>query len=153
LDDIYHPPVGREYYHEESAYLGTIFLWRERVRAPISEPTLVLLDRLEGFIMFMMSDAVTRHHYSKPLDRVFFEVIRDISARYGLAMQERRVLVLRLMGLSYKSIGVKLCIATNTVGKHVTSIYRKTGTGSTAELFAKFFSPLISEEISLASNR
>jgi DNA-binding CsgD family transcriptional regulator len=151
---IYHPPVWREYYHERSAYLGTIYLWRERSRPVISDRTLALLDLLKPFIIFLFTDLVTRHHYANPLERAFYEVVRSLADECHLGMRERNVLVLRLLGQSYKKIGDRLGIATNTVGKHVTNIYKKTGTGSTIDLFAKYFTPrLIGNDNPITPNR
>jgi DNA-binding CsgD family transcriptional regulator len=152
--DIYHPPLWREYYLADNAYLGTIFLWRERVRRPLTEETVATLDSLHRFMLFILSDIVARHHYANPLDRVFYDVVRSLSDECGLGRQERRVLVRRLLGESFKTIADQMSIAPNTVGQYVSAIYRKTGTRSAVELFAKYFTPrLTSIDVSLISNR
>jgi len=139
--DIYHPPIWREYYYEGSAYLGTIFLWRERSEPELSERTLARLDALEPFIVFLLTDIVTRHHYAHPLERVFNEVVATLSDACGLGLQERKILILRLHGETYKQIADQMNITINTVSKHVSSIYRRTHTTSTIDLFAKYFAP------------
>jgi transposase len=152
--DIYHTPIWREYYLHDKAYLGTIFLWRERTSPPISDQTVALLDGLHSFIEFLLSDIVTRHHYANHLERIFYDIIETISEECNLNVQERRVLVMRLLGSPYRDIAERLHIAPNTVSKYVCSIYRKTGTRSTIDLFAKYLTPrLIDIDIPIISNR
>ena len=65
----------------------------------------------------------------------------DIEIRmeqFGLTAREREVCALLLSAFSLKQIAADLQIAYGTANKHYTSIYRKLGISSKAELFRKF---------------
>jgi transposase len=144
--DLYHAPIWREYYHQDKAYLGTLFLWRERTKPPISERTIALLDRLRKFIQYVLADVVTRHHYAHHLERTFYDIVSSIAEECELGMQERRVLIMRLLGASYKDIAKRIHVAPNTVSKYATSIHQKTGTKSVIDLFATYLTPRLNED-------
>jgi DNA-binding CsgD family transcriptional regulator len=137
----YRPPQAYDYYFGGGAYLGTIFLWRELEHPPISSDTLRLMERIEPFIIFALSDLVARSKQRRPLDRAFTDALDLLAQSSSLTEQERRVVVLQLFGHSYEQIAERLHLSIDAVRKHVTSIYRKTGTHSYIELFAKYFTP------------
>ena len=118
-----------------------MILWRERVNPPIRSETLAIMAVIEPFLIFMLSDLVARHQQAKPGDRTFNEALGIMSQEARLTEQERRVVILQLFGHSYQDIADRLHLSLDTVRKHVKSIYRKTGTGSYTELFAKYFTP------------
>lgn len=145
--DDYHQPHCFDYYYG-STYLGTIFLWREAHKASISEKTLEMLETLEPFIIFALSDLVARHQSEKPVDRVFNNALAALVSEAGLTSQEQRIVVLQLMGHAYKEMADILDVSIDTVKKHFKQIHRKTGTRGQAELFAKYFtSRLIPEDL------
>jgi len=137
----YHPPAGFDFYLQERAYLGTIFLWRGIEKSPISQKTLEIVETLRPFMLFAMSDLVARHRQTRPLDHAFNEALDILVRNAGLSEQERRVVILQLFGHSYDQIAERLCLSLDAVRKHVKNIYRKTGTHSQSELFAKYFTP------------
>ncbi|MBS1912791.1 MAG: helix-turn-helix domain-containing protein [Bacteroidetes bacterium] len=137
----YHPPCGFDYYFGGKAYLGTIFLWRELDREPISETTLQAIRLLEPFIVFALSDLVARRQHSEPDVRVFTDALRGLTATSGLSNQELRVVILQLFGHSYKEMADMLGISVDGVKHHLKMIHRKTGARSYTELFAKYFTP------------
>ncbi len=141
--EAYHPPVIFAYYFQVSAYLGTIFLWRDRSRPAISSGTLQLMDRLRPFMEFMLSDCVTRHRFNEPIDNAFNNALEQLSHDFDLSPQERRVLMLRLVGQTYDQIADSISISVDTVGFHLKSIYRKTGSRGISELFGRYFTPLV----------
>lgn len=140
LED-YHPPVANDYYYRNVEWLGAIFLWRDRVKTPISAQTRDLLAILEPFVIYMLSDLVARYHYAHPVDRLFQDALEDMMRDGGLTTQERRVITFRLLGHAYKEIADKLSISEDAIKKHLGSVHRKTGTRSYTELFAKYFTP------------
>ncbi|HVZ38530.1 MAG TPA: LuxR C-terminal-related transcriptional regulator [Candidatus Kapabacteria bacterium] len=144
--DEYHPPLCYDYHYDGTAYLGSILLFRERVKAPISERSAEAMQALEPFIIFALSDVVTRHHYEKPIDRVFSEILMQVARESNLSTQDIRILTLMLMGLSYKQVADRMELSIDTIRKHTKRIYRKTRTGSLPELFAKYFTPRIGIE-------
>jgi DNA-binding CsgD family transcriptional regulator len=136
----YQPPVGIDYHLAEQAYLGTLFLWREIEKPPISQKTLHIMETLHPFMLFVLSDLVARHRQTRPLDS-FNLALSHMVTTAGLSEQERRVVMLQLFGHSYDQIADRLRLSLDAVRKHVKSIYRKTGTHSYIELFAKYFTP------------
>lgn len=140
LDD-YHPPLAYDYFYAGCAYLGTILLFRERSKQPISEKTNATMHALQAFMNFVLSDLVTRNYYFRPINRVFYDILLGLIKEAGLSMQDVRILSYMLLGYSYKQVGDRMKVTIDTVRKHMKRIYRKTKTGSLAELFAKYFTP------------
>jgi len=142
----YHAPHSFGYHYGGNAYLGTILLFRERAKQPISDRTLQAMASIEPFIIFALSDLVTRHYYAKPIDRVFADILTELGREAGLSSQDNRILSLMLLGYSYKQVADRMELSIDTIRKHMKRIYRKTRTGSLAELFAKYFTPRLGIE-------
>lgn len=142
----YHPPASYDYYYTEQAHLGTIFLLRDRKKKPISHRTLEAMKELEPFLVFALSDLVARYTYIRPIDRAFQKALRELAHETKLTKRELQVLTLHLFGRRYDEIAKKLYISIDTVKKHVKKIHRKTGSRSSTELFARYFTPLIDLE-------
>lgn len=144
----YHAPQMLDYYYADTAYLGTIILWRNIEKEPISAGSISLLGALRPFIVFLLSDLVARHQADRPIDRVFHDALGFLVDDAKLSPQEERVVILQLMGHSYKEMADVLNVTVDTVKKHFKQIHRKTGTRGQAELFAKYFtSRLIPETL------
>ena len=137
--DQFHSPVSFDYHYSGHAYLGTIFLWNEKISPPVSEQTLRTMGDLRPFFVFALSDLVVRHQHQRPVTRVFHDAFDNLAADSGLSPQERRIIVLQLFGHSYKEMADLLAVTVDTVKKHFKQIHRKTGTRSQSELFAKYF--------------
>lgn len=137
----YHDPYTFVYYHGGHAYLGLIALWRDREKSRISKDTIDAMERLRGFFTYILSDFVARYQITRPIDNTFNHALAGVTAKTGLTMQERRIMILQLLGLSYEEVASTLNISLNTVRYHLRSIYSKTGAHSQAELFAKYFTP------------
>ena len=139
--DTYHPPHVFNYSLGERAYLGTIFLWREKTNEPIAAETLHTVALLEQFFIFALTDLVARRQHSEPTDRTFLGALEGLFEATGLSRQEQRVIVLQLFGHSYKEIADVLNITMDGVKHHLKMIHKKTGARSYTELFAKYFMP------------
>ncbi len=139
--DEYHAPLCYDYYFAGKAYLGSVLLFRERGKSPISERTRNVMASLEPFMVFVLSDLVTRHFFARPVDRLFMEILSQVADEGNLSSQDTRILSLMLLGLSYKQVADRMDLSIDTIRKHTKRIYRKTRTGSLPELFAKYFSP------------
>ncbi len=139
--ETYYRPTIFEFYLVKNAFLGAIFLWRERVHPPISARTVNTIEAMKPFLIFIMSDVVARHKYSFTVDVAFNEALAFMLEEAGLTERERQVVILQLFGHTYDQIAERLYVSIDTVRKYVTSIYRKTGTHSYTELFAKYFTP------------
>jgi len=137
----YHPPLSFVYYYAEHAYLGLIALWRERDKPTVSRQTIDAMEKLRGFFIYILSDMVARHQSARPIEQTFNMALSGMTLKAGLTMQERRIMILQLLGLSYEEVASTLNISLNTVRYHLRSIYSKTGAHSQAELFAKYFTP------------
>ncbi|HVZ38394.1 MAG TPA: helix-turn-helix domain-containing protein [Candidatus Kapabacteria bacterium] len=137
--DQFHPPTCYEYFYGGTAYIGTVILWRDKTKPVISEESKALIASLEPFILFSLSDLVARHQSLRPIDRVFHGALMYLVEDASLSPQEERIVVLQLMGHSYKEMADILSVTVDTVKKHFKQIHRKTGTRGQAELFAKYF--------------
>lgn len=144
----YHEPLAYDYNYGERAYIGTVLLWRNVEKHQISETSRFLMNALRPFIVFALSDLVARHQANQPIDRVFHDALSFLVDDAKLSPQEERVVILQLMGHSYKEMADVLNVTVDTVKKHFKQIHRKTGTRGQAELFAKYFtSRLIPETL------
>jgi len=139
--DKYQTPLSFEYYLNGVEYLGIIVLWQEQGKPQVSKSTIEMIEQLEPFILFAFSDCVARHRLIKPQDQVFNDALSAMQQEAELTDQERRVVILQVMGHTYQEIADHLEISVETARKHVSNIYRKTKTSSYIELFAKYFSP------------
>jgi DNA-binding CsgD family transcriptional regulator len=144
--DEYHAPLSFNYSYGGKAYLGTILLFRDRTKQPISARTIDAMAALEPFFVFALSDLVSRHYYARPIDRVFTDILKELAGESGLSTQDIRILSLMLLGYSYKQVADRMELSIDTIRKHMKRIYRKTRTGSLAELFAKYFTPRLGIE-------
>lgn len=141
--DKYYAPNIFVYYYKEKGYLGAIILWREREKEPISPQTIAVMRKMHHFLGFLISNFVAWHQLARPSDHTFGQAIEDLALEAGLTIQERRILYLQLLGLTYEEIADTLRISLNTVRSHMQSLYRKTSVHSQVELFAKYFTPRI----------
>lgn len=142
----YHPPVVRDYFFGGTAYLGSLFLWRNLEMPEISAETTLLLTTLEPFFLFALSDVVARHQVMQPVDSVFHEALSTMFEDAGLTPAERRIVTLQLLGKPYKEIADTMAVTLDAVKKHFHLIYKKTETRSQAELFAKYFTARLKTE-------
>lgn len=139
----YQDPVCFDYYFAGQAYLGSLFLWRDRSKVPISRQIRETVTLLEPFIIFTLSDLIARYHYANPVDKLFLDALQTMTLDADLNTQERRVVMLRLLGSSYKEIADEINITVGAIKKILGSVHRKTETRSYTELFAKYFTPRI----------
>jgi DNA-binding CsgD family transcriptional regulator len=139
----YHPPMSFDYYYAGRAYLGTIFVFRERAKPPISKATLATIDAMEPFFITAMANHAIWYTQTRPSERIFYDGMERLVTEAGLSVQEQRVAVYHMMGYSYDEMARLLAISTKTVKKHVNTIHRKSGTRRQRELFARYLSPRI----------
>lgn len=144
--DLLHPPHCVDFYYGGNAYLGTIIFWRERTKAPISPETIESIAELKPFLIFALSDLVARNEQARPIDGVFNEALTALSREAKLTTQEQRVIVLQLLGHSYKEMADVLFVTIDTVKKHFKNIHQKTHTKGQAELFAKYFTSRLADK-------
>jgi len=139
-------PVAFEYAVGKDAYLGTIVLWRDKGRKPISKATTTFVESLRPFMVFVLSNLVARHSHARPIDRAFHEALEAISNQLKLTDREQEVLAAHLFGYPYQAIAEMIHVGIDTVRKHVKSIHRKAGVMTYTELFARYFTPRLFPE-------
>lgn len=139
--DQFHEPVAVDYYIENTAYVGSIFLWVARSEEPLAISTIERFRRLDPFIRFAMSDLVARTQTTHPTVDAFNGAVDNMARDADLGRQERRVAMQLVYGFSEQAIADRLSITLETVREHIQEIYRKTGTSSILELGAKYFTP------------
>ena len=132
-------------YHFQDCYLGTILLLQEGAEG-IAPATHALIEELEPFVTFVFTDLVARYASTKPIRKVFKDVVEAIAIERHLTEREEHVLKHHLLGRKYSEIKDELFISIDTVKKHVKRIHRKTGARSATELFARYFTPLIDDD-------
>lgn len=142
--DQYHEPLGFAYYHADIAYLGVVIIWKSADSSPISEGVSIMMSQLQPFLKYMLANVVAHDRLSRPIGAVFTSAIAEMVRDAGLSSQEERVVLLQLLGHSYREIADRLYVTVDTVKKHFKQIYRKTKTKSQSELFAKYFTTRIS---------
>lgn len=142
LDDYADPHVVN-YFLDGGAYLGVIMLWRLNGRAPISERSLQLLERIGPFVRFSLTDAIARHYYARPYLRAYYDVYEELVTATKMTDKEQGALMLQLMGRSYEQIASEVGASVSAVKKRLAAAHSKAGVQSHIELFAKFFSPRI----------
>lgn len=67
--------------------------------------------------------------------------LKSVFAAYGITSSELKVVKHLFEGLSNEQIGQRLSIKEKSVKYHLTSIYRKTMTGSRSEFLVRFMAP------------
>ncbi len=139
--EIYHPPCILVYNYQDTAYLGIILLWTDLKRAPVSRQTIAMMNDLEPIWLSIFASAAMYHQLRNPIDQVFGRSITRLFEQFELTEQERRIIVLRLLGHSSKEIADKTDLTIDTIKYHLKAVYRKTNTRNHAELFARFFTP------------
>jgi DNA-binding CsgD family transcriptional regulator len=137
----YYEPHIVECYFADKNYLGVVAFWRKRIHPPFTQHSIERFTALRPFLTFALSYIVARNQQLRPQEELFKQVITGIVDSAGFNDQEIRVVVLLMYGYSYQQIADQLCIALDTVRKHIKNIYRKTNTHSISELFAKYFTP------------
>lgn len=140
----FHSPHCFDYYYQEVAYLGSVILWRSSTMPPISEQSIETIQSLKPFMIFALTDLIVRHQQARPIDTIFNESLGQLREEAGLSPQESRIVVLQLLGHSYKDMADVLAVSVDTIKKHIKQIHRKTNTRGQSELFAKYFTSRIS---------
>src|SRR5207253_1855108 len=105
------------------------------------QSTIEFVDHLHNFIMFAMEDAVARSEYQRPMYRGFMKAMARLVETASLRDYEARTLGYLLLGMTYEQIAGETRISVNTVRKHITNVYKKSGVHSLNELYAKYFLP------------
>ena len=94
-----------------------------------------LLDQLAPYITTAIFNASLRSRYQETKNREsFHEALLRLASRKKLTPREREVLLLYVRGNSTQTIADLLSIANSTVEKHITSIHKKTGRHSAADI-------------------
>ena len=140
--DKYHSPVGFDYYYQTTgSYLATVILFRNREHPPVSSRSIMFLEELRPFLIFLFSDHIARHRMAHPEDVLFRDLVTRINVDVDLTQREQEILMLLVLAYSYEEIAGYLFISVKTVESHVQTIYRKVGVNSLKGVFARYITP------------
>lgn len=115
-------------------FLGTISLFRQKGKDDFTYENTFILDALKDHLaLCIYKRRNTTMHFS-PQD------IRDCGQKYGLSRREICVLKRLVTEKTVQDISEELVITTNTLRKHISSIYKKMGISSRIQLFDKITS-------------
>ncbi len=145
----YHSPEGRDYYYRfngGATLLGSIILFRNVGRPPLSQETLYLLDAIEPLMTRLLSEAAARYQVHNPDALKHIYLFDIVDGEVSLTDQERNVLVGHTTGHSTSEIAEIMCISEETVKSHTHAILRKTGRKTIKEVIASILSPRQSYE-------
>lgn len=145
--ELYQSPHFVDYFYQGRAYIGTVFLFRLVDAEPMPNSTIEMLDALEPFVRYALSDLVVRHHYLHPREHSFYQQMQEMANQLSLTHQERRILAYRIRGYSCRELAEQFGITEDGVKRHLTAIYRKSGTSGYVELFSKYFTPQIDTDL------
>ena len=112
-------------------FYGVVALFRSKNKPDFSDHDLFILSLLQdhlGYRLELEKTGQTNSHLQHSID--------SVSDRYDLTKREKEIAGLLLQGSSQHDISVQLSITSNTLKKHISNIYKKTGVGSWRELFA-----------------
>lgn len=144
FDEYQQPHVCYYYTHN---YLGAILLFRYRGATPIPVRTLKTIEALRPFILFMLSDAVTRHKYVEPAPLVFNSLLGELCDELELDDRDIEILTLRLLGFQNVEIARRLMTSVSGVKKRTHRILEKAGINRFIELFTRRLMPELEEMI------
>ncbi len=150
FEKYHYPPTGFDYFieagkrsrrgeDEDDSYIGSLLLFREAQKEPVSQDTVDLVERLRPFIVFSMTDFVVRSSLASGPAGNIEGMVDKVAGDASLTPQETRVLLLGFLGHTYQEIGSQLHVSVHTVQSHIRAIYRKTGASKLGEIYARFF--------------
>ena len=122
--------VARMFLVYQSNLSGLITLYRNQPAEDFSDKDLYILNQLQDHLAFrLLSENNGFGLNSRPDDKH-----KKVIAQYGLTDREMEVYLLTVKGLDNISIAEKMCISTNTLKKHYSSIYNKMNISSRIQL-------------------
>ncbi len=139
--DLYHDPVIIEYKYRGLAYLGTMFLWREKERESISQKTLETFGYLAPFLMLAFTNAVLFERLRNPAEIIAHRALEEISSKFGLTRQQQRVITYRIFGLSHKVIAGKMGVREDSVRRYAKAAYTKCHVSGHTDFVAFLITP------------
>jgi DNA-binding CsgD family transcriptional regulator/transposase len=137
----FHDPIIEEFTLSDGTFLGTIIFLQGRHRKPITEETRSTIASMRSILTRLLFDCSARHEAQQTDPQQFYNVLRRAFSKYNLTQAEQRCVTLMLLGHRRKEIADDLNTTLDNVAKHLTSVYRKTGTDSFHSLTTLFFGP------------
>jgi len=117
----------------DGRFMGIITLYRYKGKEDFSERDLFVLDMLKDHLAFRLFKELragtAARAAEKPLD------LETYAKRFNLTQREAEVFLLLFGDLSNEDISRQLFIETNTLKKHILSIYKKAGVNSRIQLY------------------
>jgi len=123
--------------HYKDELVSTISLVREKKDRNFSDKELVFLRLLSPHVANQLQKLKMVDDLKKINRRNIIELIGMNEERYHLSTRESEILELAFKGMSNKDISDELYISSETVKKHLNTIFKKCKVSSRMELMAK----------------
>ncbi len=115
-------------------FYGVLALFRSEDKSDFSDRDLFILSLLQDHLGYRLELEKTGGN-----DSHLHQSVESISVRYNLTKREKEITELLLQGSDQHDISDQLSITSNTLKKHISNIYKKTGVGSWRELFSLIY--------------
>lgn len=122
--------VARMFLVYQSSLSGLITLYRKTPSEDFSDKDLYILNQLQDHLAFRLLNENNGFSFHSRLE----DKHKKIISQYGLTDREMEVYLLTVRGLDNIAIAEKMCISTNTLKKHYSSIYSKMNISSRVQL-------------------
>lgn len=125
--------VARMFLVYQSNLSGLVTLYRRAPSSNFSDRDLYILNQLQDHLAFRLLNERSGFNFHSRLE----DKHKKIIAQYRLTDREMEVYLLTVKGLDNIAIAEKMCISTNTLKKHYSSIYNKMNISSRVQLLQK----------------
>lgn len=141
--DCYHEPFAQDFHLTDGSYLGTIILWQPITNDDIALFSKATLVQMRHVLSRLMLDCAARHEQATPSAIVFFESLARLVVECKLTPTEEKVMTMQVLGHSYSQIAAELKTSEANVGRHLSSVHKKTGASGKSDLQARLFAPRV----------
>ena len=116
-------------------FYGVLALFRSENKPDFSDRDLFILNLLQDHLGYRLELEKNGGSVGVHLE----QFVDSLSDRYNLTRREKEITGLLLQGSSQHDISDSLSITSNTLKKHISNIYKKTGVRSWRELFSLIY--------------
>ncbi|MCI1880643.1 MAG: helix-turn-helix transcriptional regulator [Sporolactobacillus sp.] len=115
---------------KESRFLGIISLFRKKGKADFDVNDIMVFELLQHHLEYRM------FHRLSIIKKVKNKItVHEAALQFHLTRREETILSLLLLSMTNQDICDKLCIANNTLKKHILNIYKKLGINHRIQIF------------------
>lgn len=139
--DHYRLPAVLDLLTDREGRIATLYLWRNREAAPISEQTYLLVLSLYALMLNLFQNVIRGYSIQQAEQRLFIARLARLAHMAKINLNQNRVLILLLSGYSYREIAYRMGVGVDAIGRTVGRIYKKACVNSITELYTKYFIP------------